>query len=283
MAFRVLTEEQQRQWAIDGYLVLKNVLSRDETKLFTREIDRLHRKHVLRNPEVDSMKGLDRRNLLPDSDVFIDLMDHPAIFDLVLDLMGPYIQLSMAEGMMRPPNPDFQGYIHTDGGQAMRHIRVTETSWPLQIKIQYFLTDVVRPNTGNFTLFPGSHLRPFPEGDKPVTADTPGAVQLCVKAGDAAVFSHSLWHGVSPNLSKRARKTLIYCYSQMCFRPFDFHSQPSEILDRCTPRQCRLLGDLGDNPRAASYFYSPKDQVELIESKSVARKRRKRSGKKAAG
>jgi len=283
MAFRVLTEEQQQQWAIDGYLVLKDVLSRDEIKLFSKEIDRLHRKHVIRNPDVDSKKGLDRRNLLPDSDVFIELMDHPAVFDLVLDLMGPYIQLSMAEGMIRPPLPDYSGFIHTDGGPALRHIRVTETSWPLQIKIQYFLTDVSKPNSGNFTLFPGSHLRPFPEGDKPVMADTPGAVQISANAGDAAVFAHSLWHGVSPNLSKRARKSLIYCYSQMCFRPFDFYSQPPEILDRCTPRQRRLLGDLGEPSRPASYFYSPKDQVELIEGKSTTQRRKKRLVKKAAG
>ena len=101
-------------------------------------------------------------------------MDHPKAFRTILELMGPYIQLSMAEAVVRPPNKDFKGYIHTDGGQALRRIRVTETSWPLQLKIQYFLTDVRKPFSGNFTLFPGSHLRPYPEGDTPVTAETEG-------------------------------------------------------------------------------------------------------------
>jgi hypothetical protein len=259
-----LTEEQKRQWAIDGYLVLKGVLSRPEIDRLIREVDRLHRKHVLQNKDADRKKGIDRRNVMEDSDAFVGLIDHPATFGVVLDLIGPYIQLSMSEVIVRPPNPDFKGYIHTDGGQAMRHIRVTETSWPLQLKIQYFLTDVRKPHSGNFTLFPGSHLRPYPEGEAPITVETPGAVQLCVEAGDAAVFPHSLWHGVSPNLSPRPRKTLIYCYSQMCFRAFDFEKPTPELLERCTPRQRRLLGDLGYAWKPGSYFYSPQDQVELM-------------------
>jgi ectoine hydroxylase-related dioxygenase (phytanoyl-CoA dioxygenase family) len=259
-----LTDEQKEKWKIDGYLHLPNILQKNDVKTLRTHLDQLHRKHVLNNPEANKGRGLDRRNLLPDNDVFIHLIDRASIFDIVLDLMGPYIQLSMAQGLVRPPNPSFEGYIHTDGGPALRNIRVTETSLPLQIKIQYFLTDVTQPNSGNFTLFPGSHLRPFPSGDNPITVNTPGAVQLVAKAGDAAVFAHSLWHGVSPNRSKRHRKSLIYCYSQMCFRPFDFYDQPPHILNRCTPRQRRLLGELPSPSRPASYFYSPKDQTDVM-------------------
>ncbi len=272
-----LTEEQRRQWAIDGYLVLKGVLSRPEIDRLIREVDQLHRKHLLQNKDADRKKGIDRRNVMEDSDVFVGLIDHPATFGVVLDLMGPHIQLSMSEAIVRPPNPDFKGYIHTDGGQAMRHIRVTETSWPLQLKIQYFLTDVKKPYRGNFTLFPGSHLRPYPEGETPITAETPGAVQVCVEAGDAAIFSHSLWHGVSPNLSNRPRKTVIYCYSQMCFRTFDFEKPTPELLKRCTPRQKRLLGDLGYEWKQGAYFYSPPDQVEMINN-GVVKAAKKKTG-----
>lgn len=276
MDTRVLTSEQQSQWAIDGYLVLKNVLTPSEVKILTGELDRLYRSQS----PADQKKGLNRRDLLSESDAFIQLIDHPAVFDLFLDLMGPYIQLSMAQALIRKPDLSFKGTIHTDGGQAMRHIRVTETSWPLQIKIQYFLTDVTQPNCGNFTLFPGSHFRPFPEGDRPVTVNGPGALQLEVKAGDAALFAHSLWHGVAPNRARRARKSLIYCYSQMCFRPFDFYVQPPEILDRSTPRQRRLLCDLGDSARPGAYFYSPADQAALMESEKG---KRIRKGRKVAG
>ena len=258
-----LTQSERDRWAIDGYLLMKGVVTKTVVKRLSSELDRLHRKHVVRNPEVPNSSGLDRRNILPDSPVFLELIDHPGTFQTVLDLMGPNIQLSMAEAIVRPPNPDFKGYIHTDGGQALKRIRVTETSWPIQLKIQYFLTDVTRPEMGNFTLFPGSHLRPYPE-DVPITAGTPGAVQICASAGDAAIFPHSLWHGVSPNRSHRSRKTLIFGYGQLCFRTFDFHDPSDEVMKQCTPRQRRLLGDLGSEWRPGAYFYSPADQEKVM-------------------
>ena len=270
MPEKTLTPEQRRQWAIDGYVLLKSVFSKDEVRRMTRVVDRLYRQHAPPDKKTGARKNLDRRNALGDDDLFIELMDHPATFDLVLDILGPNIQVSMAEVVVRRPDPKFKGFIHTDGGQAMKRIRVTETSWPLQIKIQYFLTDVSGPDRGNFALFPGSHLRPFPEDA--VTVDTPGAVQLQAKAGDAAIFAHSLWHGAAPNRSKRARKTLIYCYSQMCFRPFDFQQPSPEVMEKCSPRQRRLLGDLGKEYRAGAYFYAPDDQEEVMDYAGTAQK-----------
>ncbi len=271
MPVKTLTPEQRRQLAIDGYLHLKGVLGKKELTQSCHIVDRLYRLHAPPDEKTKLKKTLDRRNILGDDDRLIQFMDHPSTFDLVLDILGPNIQLSMAEMVVRQPDPRFKGYIHTDGGQAMKQIRVTETSLPLQIKIQYFLTDVNGPDRGNFTLFPGSHLRPFPEG--PVTVDTPGAVQLCAKAGDAAIFTHSLWHGAAPNRSKRARKTLIYCYSQMCFRPFDFQQPSPEVMEKCTPRQRRLLGDLGKEWRAGAYFYAPEDQEEVMTGNLAPRKK----------
>lgn len=262
-----LTEAQRRQWAIDGYLLIKGALDQPHVARLTRALDALYDRHVTQ-AGADPAKGLDRRNVIEDDDTFVELIDHPAVFGIVLDLLDPYIQLSMAEAVVRPPNPEFKGYIHTDGGPALQHIRVTETSLPLQLKIQYFLTDVREPNNGNFTVVPGSHLRPYPEGGLPAGPDTPGTVQLCVEAGDAVFFPHSLWHGPArtsaQNMSREGRKSVIYCYSQMCFRPFDFVAPSPELLARCTPRQRRLLGDLGPAARPGAYFYSPKDQVELM-------------------
>ena len=131
------------------------------------------------------------------------------------------------------------------------------------MKIHYFLTDLERPDSGNFTVVPGSHNRTFPETGVKDGPYIPEAVQLCVKAGDAAVFPHALWHGVVANRSEQARKTLIYCYSHQCFRPFDYEKASAELMERCTPRQRRLIGDIGDW-KPGSYFYSPGDQEKLI-------------------
>ncbi len=275
MGMGVLTEEQKRQWIEDGYLVLKGVLSAGEVKHLTAVIDGMdeeHRKYLSENPldgsETEAYTGLNRLNIIEDSDIFVQLIDHPVTFPVVLELLGPFIQLSMSQAMIRPPNPDCKGFshaLHPDGGQAMQRIRVDKNSLPLQIKIQYFLTPLAASNHGNFTIVPGSHHCPFPiaqlgNAENPHNAE---AVQLCVKAGDAAVFPHALWHGAATNRSNSARKTLIYCYNHHCFRAYDYREASPDLLARCTPRQRRLIGDIGEW-QPGSYFYSPSDQEEVM-------------------
>ena len=104
-----LNEQQRCQWTNDGYLLLKGLLSPLEVKRFAREVDRLYREHVPRDDRV-SGKGMDIYFAIEDSEVLMELIDYPPIFDIALELMGPYIQLSMAEVLVRPPNPEAEGY-----------------------------------------------------------------------------------------------------------------------------------------------------------------------------
>ncbi|MEZ5549682.1 MAG: hypothetical protein R3E82_02205 [Pseudomonadales bacterium] len=65
------------------------------------------------------------------------------------------------KAIVRPSATKFPGYTHTDGGEGMRRIRVTETSRPLAMKALYLLTDVTKPDSSNFTVFPGAIGDPF--------------------------------------------------------------------------------------------------------------------------
>ena len=207
---------------------------------------------------------MDRRDLLNYGQHFIDLIDRPGLFDLLVDIMGPHIMLSMTQAIVRPSTDSFPGYTHTDGGEGLREIRVSDTSPPLAMKAMYLLSDVTQDDAGAFTVFPGSHMRPLPwREDEPPTPHSPGAVQLPGKAGDCYLFCHSLWHGPAPNHSGRARKTLLYNYAQMFIRSYD-HEVTPEVEGQLTPRQRRLLGDLGYGFRPGSYFYVPADQEETI-------------------
>ena len=277
---RALTEAQREQWAVDGYLQLEGALSPAEVAFFSNLLDNtvrtqpgyepaateLQRGHYAwKLPDQNKDAFMDRRDLLPYHQAFIDLIDRPAIFDLILDLMGPYIQFSMSQAIIRASTDMFPGYIHTDGGEAQKSIRVTETSRPLAVKVMYLLTDVTAPDSGNFTIFPGSHLRPFPERAERIPGPkSPGTVPLLGKAGDAYVFPHAIWHGPSPNHSGKARKTILYNYCQMFMKPYDFGGPVKALFERCTPRQRRLLGDLGHDFRPGDFFYAPLDQEALM-------------------
>ena len=124
----ILSREQRKQWKTEGYLVLKGVLSPDEVHALLATVDDMDaafRKGE--NVTADSL--FDKRNVMEDNDIFVDLMDHPATFPIVRELIGDFIQLSMSEVIVRPPNPKDQGYLHTDGGQAMRTIRVSQVEF----------------------------------------------------------------------------------------------------------------------------------------------------------
>ena len=277
---RALTEAQREQWAVDGYLQLEGALSPAEVAFFSDLLDNtvrtqpgyepaateLQRGHYAwKLPDQNKDAFMDRRDLLPYHQAFIDLIDRPAIFDLILDLMGPYIQFSMSQAIIRASTDTFPGYIHTDGGEAQKSIRVTETSRPLAVKVMDLLTDVTAPDSGNFTVLPGSHLRPFPERAERIPGPkSPGTVPLLGKAGDAYVFPHAIWHGPSPNHSGKARKTILYNYCQMFMKPYDFGGPVKALFERCTPRQRRLLGDLGHDFRPGDFFYAPLDQEALM-------------------
>jgi len=278
---RTLTVEQRRQWQTDGYLHLEGVLDDDQVAFFSEEIDRIrtvpgwepkpdpelpigHYAWMDHAVDLDPGGFMDRRDLLTYHQSFIDLVDAEPVFDYIVDIMGPNILLSMTQAVVRPADPKFPGYTHTDGGESLRLTRVSESSPPIAMKAMYLLTDVPRENCGNLTVFPGSHMRQIPyQGDRTMTPYSPGAAQLIGKAGDVYLFPHALWHGPSRNESGNARKVLLYNYCQLWVRCYDFGAIP-DVSQRATPRQRRLLGDLGYDFRPGSYFYVPRDQEAVI-------------------
>jgi hypothetical protein len=275
-----LTDAQKTQWAVDGYLCIEGALNSKEVDFFSNEIDnfrslpgwepisgmlpRGHYGWVEKCVDQNTEAFMDRRDILSYNQAFIDLIDRKEVFDLIVDIMGPNIIFSMSQAIVRASGDGFPGYTHTDGGEGQREIRVMETSRPIAVKAMYLLSDVEGNDCGNFTVFPGSHMRPIQfNQDPPVGPNTPGAVQLTGKAGDCYIFSHALWHGPAANNSGKARKTLLYNYCQMFMRCYDFKDIP-EIVEQASPRQRRLLGDLGYDFRPGSYFYVPDDQTEMI-------------------
>ncbi len=276
-----LTGEQRQLWQSDGYLHLQQVFDADEVAFFSNEMDRIrqlpgyepdwnpdlpigHYKWLDHTEDIDPHGFMDRRDLLNYDSSFIDLIDRAPVFDYVVDLMGPNILLSMTQAISRPSHDNFPGYTHTDGGESLRMTRVSETSQPIAMKAMYLLTDVTGKDGANLTVFPGSHTRQIPRhSERVMTPYSHGAKQLMGRAGDVYLFPHSLWHGPSRNLSGMSRKVLLYNYCQLWVRSYD-HDNVPELSQQYSPRQRRLLGDLGYEFRPGSYFYVPKDQKEVI-------------------
>jgi ectoine hydroxylase-related dioxygenase (phytanoyl-CoA dioxygenase family) len=267
-----LSQDRREEWQRDGYFVVRNALTANQVDSLLVEVDRAYENHLTRKGRGGLAEGVELANIVDRRGPFVELIDLPATFGLVVDLLGPYIQLGLAATTIRPQNPTGKGFIHTDGGQALQRIHPTDDSWPLQVKVHYFLTDTSELGMGNFCVVPGSQ-RTFPTwplGGELPAGEVPAAVQLRLHAGDAAFFSHALWHGAIGNASATTRKTVTFGYNQLFVRCMDYVHASPELLSECTPRQRRLLGDMGPDPNPITpgdyrFFYVPRDQTEIIE------------------
>jgi len=281
-----LTQTQCHDFQSNGFLHLEGLLGPQEVNHYVEQLSRIRSLPGFepdRDPQfpighystLDHARDLnpegfmDRRELLQYGPSFINLVDRQPGFDYLVDLMGPNIMLSMTQAIVRPSTDTFPGYIHTDGGESLRLTRVAADAQPIAVKIMYILTDSLTDQSGSLTVFPGSHVSQIPfEGKQVITPVSEGAVALKLKAGDAVLFTHSLWHGPSQNLSGTSRKIILYNYCQLWVRSYD-SPVSAAILEQCTPRQRRLCGDLGYEFRPGSYFYVPKDQAQVILNQST--------------
>ena len=257
-----LSKSMRQQWQEQGYLHLKNVIPRDEVVGYLEAADEVIERHEADNPELREKGGYPISYVLFQTTGMDPLMDHPNLFGIVLDLMGPYLSIMGSEIYVRYPGGKMPGW-HTDAGRSLALVRVAPDSLPLNFKVQFFLTDIPEENRANFYLVPGSHRRPVPEGGIGRKETPPGAIQLIAEAGDCAIFPNNLWHAVSPNESDVVRRSFTFRYGQMWCRPFDYEKCPEDVLARMTPRRRRLMGDMGENYTATDYF-KPKDQIDVI-------------------
>lgn len=274
-----LSSAQRESWLKDGYFVIPDALSADQTARLMAAVDETYARYLRTFPEASRSAGAEISTAIEYHDEFRELIDNPRTFPLIVDLLGPYIHLYISVCTARPPNPGSPGFLHTDGGEGLQNIRVTDDSRPLQAKVHYFLTATPAEDHGDFTVVPGSHHRKphWKEGYEPTAGEIDGKRQLLLRAGDAVVFSHQLGHGAVRNVSNVTRRTVTFGYRQLFIPPADCAVPSQGLLARCTPRRRRLLGDLGELTMPAGYLYyspahyrsqryynAPGDQVQLI-------------------
>jgi len=267
-----LTKAMRQRWQEQGYLHLKNVISQTEVVGYREAVDEVIGQYEADNPRVREEGGYPISATLFRTSGLDRLMDHPNLFGIILDLMGPYLQIMGSEIYVRYPGGKTLGW-HTDAGRSLGQIRVTPDSLALNFKIQFFLTDIPTEDHANFCLVPGSHRHTMPQAGPgqgsvhgknwQVKTTPPGAIQMIVEAGDCAIFPNTLWHAVSQNNSDVVRRSFALRYGQMWCRPFDYEKCPQEVLARMTPRRQRLLGDMGER-YTANDFFKPLDQIDVI-------------------
>src|SRR5262245_59563783 len=146
-----LTEEQREAFERDGFLVVPDALPPGMVERLGTVVDRLYHEGIAQNG-LSKANHWEMRNCLPADDLFLELVDWPATFPLVVDMLNWNIHLITSHLIMRAPSPPdadaawkASGW-HRDGGTSSTEMQ--EPHPRILIKIAYWLSDLSEPGRG---------------------------------------------------------------------------------------------------------------------------------------
>src|SRR5262245_53880178 len=221
-------QEQRARFEEDGYLIVPNALTSGEL-VSVREAARVAEAQWRADLALPGVRRTDLEQVLgimEHGPVLLDLLEHPRIFPLVRELLGPDVMMLDHDYFMTPPGAEIPYGWHFDFAMpAVDHPRSL-----LMVKVFYVLEDI--PENGGATLvLPRSHRTPL-ETEMPnaeVPEDLPGAVKMALPAGSAYLITGRTYHSAGNNRSDRYRHLLIYTYGHKWMRMWDEY-RPSPAL-----------------------------------------------------
>jgi phytanoyl-CoA dioxygenase PhyH len=243
-----MTPEEKFLFDLEGYLVIKGVLS-------AAEVDALNSIAEARVPALTEGRRYGRVfRVTAWGPPYQALIDHPRIVPYLVTLIGPRFRLDhdycivMAQGGTgqdlhggeSDENPD-HWYRYRDG--VIRN----------GLTVVTFCLSHARGGDGGFCCIPGSHKSHFAGS---LAADVRNyrrrphyVVQPPLEAGDAVIFTEALIHGTAPWNATHQRRVLLYKYSPghsaWMNEYYDVNEYPG-----LTEQQKRILAppSVGDRP-----------------------------------
>jgi ectoine hydroxylase-related dioxygenase (phytanoyl-CoA dioxygenase family) len=244
-----MTDEQRYLFDVQGYLVLKGVLSPQQVAECNAALERIEqtkdedfpRGVVLGKPRSDS--ELYVSNIVEAAPAFYQLIDIPEVIDVIKEVSLGLYRLNHTYSIHRWKT----GYTYMHMGAIPLHPKATYACvsgqmFSLTTKAVFPILNS-RPEDGCFAVIPGSHKANYkrPWGNHP--DENPMLVPVLAAPGDAIVFTEAVAHGSLVNSSGRSRRTIYYCYS-VGYMP-DWTKLgltfSEGFADRLTPQQREIL------------------------------------------
>jgi hypothetical protein len=219
------TEEEQRFFLENGYLHARGVLSGDHLARIQTEFDRIWE---LEKPPVNQHKLL----RYP---AFIELIEHPPIFERHRAIFGPQIQLLQYDFLRQGPRSDFPE-------RAWHRDFTFPGDRPLSINTILYLDDMTE-ESGPTRTVPGSHRR---EGWPPAERrgePLPGELAVYAQAGDACFINSAIWHTGGRNRGDGLRRGIYLYYGYWWLKRYESDRElPWQALENASEQRLRLLG-----------------------------------------
>jgi len=285
-----LTTEQQQLFEEDGFFLIEDALSQAEIDALLRVIDDLYEEQRQQR-NLDPHEAFQWRNVVAQHPIFRDLVDHPKLLPLVVDLIGYNIQIRTSHLDVRPPMraADAERALGARDSFFPWHSDAPNYGWPtvdgvipyMEMKFGLYLTDLTQHNSGAICVVRGSHRRAQRDKEGNLLIDPADIVEVNVRPGTVMIWRTALLHCVTPNLSDHARKCLYYGYNHRWIRPSDYDHQDPTVLANCNPVQRQLLGELGDGNMGysgpdplihpVSRYWRPQDEDIPVKAWAMAR------------
>jgi phytanoyl-CoA hydroxylase len=215
---RRLTAEQLRAFDAQGFIKLERVFTPAEIEAVTRAIDPLEADAEAKLREAGGKVSISEADaitftthIVRKSPTLRDFAAHPAILDILHDLVGDDVRLYWDQSVYKKWQKPQEFPWHQDNGYTYIEPQQYLTLW-------LPLVDVDERN-GCPWIAPGMHrLGTLAHWATPIglkcLEDAPGAVPVPAKAGDAIVFSSLTPHRTGPNLKTgTVRKAYILQYA----------------------------------------------------------------------
>ena len=220
-----MTDDEKFLFDLNGYLVIENVLTKDEVTLANKAIDQ--HSDLIKNREpglscgADALIGKIGRGELHESprsfkrpwcEPFRRMLTHPKVTDIFNEIIGPGWRLDHGPGLIQmvkgTEGHRLHGGMTFDPSQYHHFVHdrmlcgLCVASWQLK---------EVRAGDGGFACIPGSHKSNYkmPQQIQDNLEDAPCVVVPSCPAGSIILFTESLTHGTTAWRSERQRRTTI--------------------------------------------------------------------------
>ena len=208
--------QAKQQYDAQGYVIIRGALQGDELKCVQDAFEKAREKDAL-------------RDIFNQDDIFVDMVDHPALLPVVRAVVGEDAQLRYGRGGLIKANSDSGSGWHCDLS-GIGGVDLPESI--IMTKLFTYLETV--PEDGAcLACVPGSHRYEMghPMPDLADHEEMTHHVKMVAQAGDAVLMNGYTWHARFHNRSNIPRKVLEYSYihawmkTQYEFSDFSEHVQ----------------------------------------------------------
>lgn len=207
-----VSEEEKFIFDLDGYIVLKDVLTSEEVD----ELNALADEKMATQAEDEGYKNVRQPSAW--GAPFQRLIDHSRVMPYLLEFLGPKVRIDhdylifMDKGAKR-------GRLHggDNGSEGDHWYKYRDGVIRTGLTVVTFFTSPARAGDGGFCCIPGTHktnfLKSIPQDVRHFERTPHYVRQPEVDAGDALIFSEALVHGTMPWTADHQRRAFLYKYS----------------------------------------------------------------------